>query len=210
MVRVFVRVFEFEMESRALMMEVASGARAVRLRASSALASCSSFSSSFALLTARQPHFCKQTPRISPLRGTVKVVGNLGQASEGVRRSTFGRGSVFSCRSRPEFRGQATKQTFSSFDDMLENSKVPMLVDFYATWCGPCQMMVPILSEVSNIMQDKLRVVKIDTEKYPELASRFNIRALPTMVLFKGGKVADRIEGALRAEDIIDRISKVL
>lgn len=93
---------------------------------------------------------------------------------------------------------------------MLENSKVPMLVDFYATWCGPCQMMVPILSEVSNIMQDKLRVVKIDTEKYPELASRFNIRALPTMVLFKGGKVADRIEGALRAEDIIDRISKVL
>nr|GMD50129.1 thioredoxin Y1, chloroplastic [Ipomoea batatas] len=64
------------------------------------------------------------------------------------------------------------KETFSSFDDVLENSDKPVLVDFYATWCGPCQFMVPILNDVGNAMKDKIQVVKIDTEKYPSIADR--------------------------------------
>ncbi|KAL6511943.1 hypothetical protein OROGR_021540 [Orobanche gracilis] len=84
------------------------------------------------------------------------------------------------------------KQSFSSFDELLEKSDKPVLVDFYATWCGPCQFMVPILDEVSGKMIDKIQVVKIDTEKYPSVASKYQIEALPTFVLFKDGKPYDR------------------
>ncbi|XP_057823634.2 thioredoxin Y, chloroplastic isoform X2 [Cryptomeria japonica] len=89
----------------------------------------------------------------------------------------------------------AAKQTFSSFDEMLEKSEQPVLVDFYATWCGPCQYMVPILEDVGRRMKDKIRVVKIDTEKYPSLASRYDVQALPTFILFKNGQPFDRLVG---------------
>ncbi|XP_020573702.1 uncharacterized protein LOC110020070 [Phalaenopsis equestris] len=87
---------------------------------------------------------------------------------------------------------QAKKQTFSSFDDLLENSDKPLLVDFYATWCGPCQFMVPILDQVSEKLKDKIQVVKIDTEKYTTIANRYKIEALPTFILFRDGQPCDR------------------
>ncbi|PON96295.1 Thioredoxin [Trema orientale] len=87
---------------------------------------------------------------------------------------------------------RAKKQTFSSFDDLLTNSDKPVLVDFYATWCGPCQFMVPILNEVSASLKDKVQVVKIDTEKYPSIADKYKIEALPTFIIFKDGKPFDR------------------
>ncbi|KAH9325965.1 hypothetical protein KI387_006143, partial [Taxus chinensis] len=93
----------------------------------------------------------------------------------------------------PNIRVQAAKVTFSSFDDMLEKSEQPVLVDFYATWCGPCQYMVPILEDVSRRMKDKIHVVKIDTEKYPSIASRYGVQALPTFILFKNGQPFDRL-----------------
>ncbi|KAL6524949.1 hypothetical protein OROMI_030542 [Orobanche minor] len=102
------------------------------------------------------------------------------------------------------------KQSFSSFDELLEKSDKPVLVDFYATWCGPCQFMVPILDEVSGKMIDKLQVVKIDTEKYPSIASKYQIEALPTFVLFKDGKPCDRFEGAMGAKQLIQRIEASL
>ncbi|XP_019154526.1 PREDICTED: uncharacterized protein LOC109151071 [Ipomoea nil] len=105
---------------------------------------------------------------------------------------------------------QAKKETFSSFDDILENSDKPVLVDFYATWCGPCQFMVPILNDVGNAMKDKIQVVKIDTEKYPSIADRYKIQALPTFILFKDGKPCDRFEGALSADNLIKRIEDAL
>jgi len=86
------------------------------------------------------------------------------------------------------------KKEFSSFEELLSGSDVPVLVDFYASWCGPCQMMAPILEQVNTKMQQQLRVVKIDTDKYPLLASQHRISALPTLVLFKEGKPVDRIE----------------
>ncbi|XP_076916575.1 uncharacterized protein LOC143576357 [Bidens hawaiensis] len=104
----------------------------------------------------------------------------------------------------------AKKQTFSSLDDLLEKAEKPVLVDFYATWCGPCQFMGPILNEVSVSMGDSLQVVKIDTEKYPEIASKYNIEALPTFILFKDGKPCDRFEGAMAAKQLIERIETTL
>ncbi|BAF07400.1 Os01g0963400, partial [Oryza sativa Japonica Group] len=107
-------------------------------------------------------------------------------------------------------RVQAKKQTFSSFDELLEKSEKPVLVDFYATWCGPCQYMVPILQEVSEKLGDKIQVVKIDTEKYTSIANRYQIEALPTFIIFKNGKPCHRFEGALPANQLIQQIESAL
>ncbi|ONK57567.1 uncharacterized protein A4U43_C09F1820 [Asparagus officinalis] len=105
---------------------------------------------------------------------------------------------------------EAKKRTFSSFDDLLENCDKPVLVDFYATWCGPCQFMVPVLEQVSEKMKDKIQVVKIDTEKYTQIADRYQIAALPTFIIFKDGKPCERFEGAFPADQLIQRIENAL
>lgn len=104
----------------------------------------------------------------------------------------------------------AVKKQFSSFEDLLESSNVPVLVDFYATWCGPCQMMTPILEQVGATLRDRLQVVKIDTDKYPNLASKYQIEALPTLVLFKGGQPAEKIEGVHQAPQLIQHLSTLV
>ena len=103
----------------------------------------------------------------------------------------------------------ANKQQFNNFEELLSGSDLPLLVDFYADWCGPCQMMAPIIEQVNAQMQ-QLRVVKIDTDKYPEIASKHHIHALPTLVLFKQGKPVDRIEGVMPAEQLIKRLRTLI
>lgn len=104
----------------------------------------------------------------------------------------------------------AIKQGFNSFEEMLAGSDVPVLVDFYASWCGPCQMMAPILEQVNVQLKPKLRVVKIDTDKYPQLASQYQIHALPTLVLFKEGKPVDRIEGVVQAPQLVQHLQTLI
>lgn len=104
----------------------------------------------------------------------------------------------------------AVKKQFNSFEELLSGSDVPVLVDFYATWCGPCQMMAPILEKVNTQLKGRLQVVKIDTDKYPQLASQYQIHALPTLVLFKNAQPVERIEGVLPAEQIIQRLQSLI
>jgi thioredoxin len=104
----------------------------------------------------------------------------------------------------------ATKKQFNSFEEMLSGSDVPVLVDFYADWCGPCQMMVPILEQVNAQLNNRLRIVKIDTEKYKELASQYQISALPTLVLFKEGKPVERIEGVVQAPQLVQKLQSII
>ncbi|MEO0407432.1 MAG: thioredoxin [Cyanobacteria bacterium P01_A01_bin.135] len=104
----------------------------------------------------------------------------------------------------------ATKQTFTNFDEMIAAAELPVLVDFYATWCGPCQLIAPILEKVGAQLKGKLQVVKIDTDKYPELANQHNIHALPTLVLFKGGEAVKRIEGAITADKLVQALTPLL
>ncbi|NJN29231.1 MAG: thioredoxin [Synechococcales cyanobacterium RM1_1_8] len=99
-----------------------------------------------------------------------------------------------------------SKQQFDSFDAMLANSDKPTLVDFYAPWCGPCQMMAGILKQVKEQLGDQVNIVKINTDNYPHIASEHRIEALPTLVLFKDGKASDRIEGVLRPEQLVARL----
>ncbi|XP_066313319.1 thioredoxin Y, chloroplastic-like [Miscanthus floridulus] len=131
-----------------------------------------------------------------PLRCSTPALGLRGGAARSRRGATL--------------RVEAKKQTFSSFDELLEKSEKPLLVDFYATWCGPCQYMVPILQEVSEKLGDKIQVVKIDTEKYTSIASRYRIEALPTFIIFKDGKPCYRFEGALPANQMIEQIENAL
>ena len=105
---------------------------------------------------------------------------------------------------------KAKKETFSTFDELLEKSEKPLLVDFYATWCGPCQYMVPILQEVHEKMSDKINIVKIDTEKYTSIANKYKIEALPTFIIFKDGEPCYRFEGALPADQLILQIESAL
>lgn len=100
----------------------------------------------------------------------------------------------------------AVQKQFNSFEELLSSSELPVLVDFYATWCGPCQVMAPILEQVSAQTKEQLMVVKIDTDKYEQLASQHHIYALPTLVLFKNGVEVDRIEGVLQAPQLISRL----
>jgi thioredoxin len=100
----------------------------------------------------------------------------------------------------------AVKQQFQSFAEVLSGSETPVLVDFYATWCGPCQMMATILTTVSSQLRGQLKIVKIDTDKYPQIASQHRVAALPTLVLFKAGQPVDRIEGVLPADQLVARL----
>ena len=103
-----------------------------------------------------------------------------------------------------------TKQEFASFTEMISSSDTPVLVDFYASWCGLCQLMAKILEQVKGEMKQQVRIVKIDTEKYPALASQNQIYALPTLILFKQGQPVDRIEGVLQPNQLVQRIKAAL
>lgn len=100
----------------------------------------------------------------------------------------------------------ATKKQFRSFQELVGESDLPLLVDFYAPWCGPCQMMAKILDQVNAEMKQQVRIVKINTEIYPQLASQYQIQALPTLVLFKQGQPAFRIEGVLPIDKLLQRL----
>ena len=90
----------------------------------------------------------------------------------------------------------------SSFADII-NSDKPVLVDFFAPWCGPCQMLAPILKEVKDNLGDKVTIIKIDVDKNQELASQYSVRGGPTMMLFQNGHQLWRQSGVLSKDEII-------
>ena len=91
--------------------------------------------------------------------------------------------------------GKPQVVTDQSFEQEVLKSDTTVLVDFWATWCGPCRMVGPVLEEVATEQGDKIRVVKLDVDANPITAGRFGVRAIPTMIVFKNGREADRIVG---------------
>ncbi|MBZ0327972.1 MAG: thioredoxin [Altibacter sp.] len=92
-----------------------------------------------------------------------------------------------------------------SFSDII-NSETPVLIDFYADWCGPCKALAPILKQVKDEMGDSVKIVKIDVDKNPSIASRFQVQGVPTMLIFKQGKQLWRQSGVLPKNEIISAI----
>jgi thioredoxin len=104
----------------------------------------------------------------------------------------------------------AVKKQFRNLAELLQGSNKPVLVDFYAEWCGPCQMMAKVLEAANDDLQGRLQIVKINTEKYPGLAAQHQITALPTMILFHQNQVVKRFEGLMGADELVDTVRRYL
>ena len=96
-----------------------------------------------------------------------------------------------------------------TFNDVISTNQ-PVLVDFFATWCGPCKMMHPILEQLKEALGDKLRIIKIDIDKNQAVANQFQIQSVPTMILFKDKKILGRQSGAMPLNALQDVISPFL
>lgn len=97
----------------------------------------------------------------------------------------------------------------NEFDKIIADTK-PTLVDFFATWCGPCKMQAPILEEVKGKIGDAANIIKIDVDRNPELAQRYNVRSIPTLIIFQGGEAIWRGYGLHQAAQLEDKIREYI
>ena len=92
---------------------------------------------------------------------------------------------------------QAPQITDQTFNDIVPKSEIPVLIDFYADWCGPCKILGPIINELSEEFEGRALVAKVNTEINPALSAHFKVKSIPTMILFHQGKVAERFSGLI-------------
>ena len=97
--------------------------------------------------------------------------------------------------------------TDANFQQEVLKSEKPVLVDFWAVWCGPCRMIAPVVEEMAKEYQGKLKVGKLDVDHNPETAMQFGVRSIPTLLVFKGGRVVEQIVGALPRKSLLDKVT---
>jgi thioredoxin 1 len=102
--------------------------------------------------------------------------------------------------------GTAVKVTEANFDAEVLKSNVPVLVDFWAEWCGPCRMVLPIVEEIAAEMAGTAKVCKVNVDEAPDLASQFDVASIPTLLIFKNGKVVDQMVGALPKVRLVEKL----
>ena len=104
----------------------------------------------------------------------------------------------------------ALEVTDDSFASEVLNSELPVLVDFWAEWCGPCKMVSPMVEELSNEYNGKVKVAKLDVDSNPQTATNYGIRGIPTLLMFKDGSAVDQIVGAVPKTQIAERLDKII
>ncbi len=100
--------------------------------------------------------------------------------------------------------------TEDNWEKEVLNSDIPVLVDFWAPWCGPCRMVAPIVSEIAEEYAGKLKVGKLNTDEEPGIAVKYGIMSIPTLMIFKNGSVADQIIGAVPKEYFVQKIEQII
>ncbi len=91
----------------------------------------------------------------------------------------------------------------SEFESVVLNASEPVLVDFFATWCGPCKMLAPVLDEVTEVAGERAKVVKVDIDASPDLAQRYGVMSVPTLIVFKGGEAVSQVVGMQPKQTIL-------
>jgi len=106
--------------------------------------------------------------------------------------------------------GNVIELTDATFDEIVHNAEMPVLVDFWAPWCGPCKMMAPLIEELAGECGEKAKICKLNTDEARDSAVEFGINAIPTTILFKGGKIQKKWVGLTGKKDLMEAIDGLL
>ena len=106
--------------------------------------------------------------------------------------------------------GNAIELTDANFDEEVISSDIPVIVDFWAIWCGPCKMIAPVIEEIAEEYRGKIKVGKLDVDNNRQIATNFMIRSIPTLLIFKNGRVVEQIIGVVAKSNLVEKVEKYL